>query len=96
MIDISKLNKAEVLAALYNNSKPQGLGMLHYNPDIMTKEKAAEILKKTEHFDYLLGRVMKVSLDTDELSVWGYDRDNGDGAAERALKDLKEVDSDTN
>ena len=26
MVDIKGLNKAEVLAELYNNSKPQGLG----------------------------------------------------------------------
>lgn len=25
-------DKAKVLAALYNNSKPQGLGFLHFNP----------------------------------------------------------------
>jgi hypothetical protein len=32
MIDISKLDKAAVLAALYNNSKPQGLGFLQATP----------------------------------------------------------------
>ena len=30
MVDIKGLNKAEVLAALYNNSKPLGLGFLHF------------------------------------------------------------------
>ena len=42
-IDISKLDKPEVLAALYNNSKQQGMGFL--NPrgrELLTKEQAAD------------------------------------------------------
>jgi len=31
MIDISNMYKDEVLAALYNASQPQGMGMLHYD-----------------------------------------------------------------
>ena len=88
-IDISKLDKAEVLAALYNGSKQQGLGLL--NPrgrEPLTKAQAAELLKETTYFDYLAGRVMKVELKGDTLYTWGYDRDNGPGAAERALAPL--------
>lgn len=32
MINIKGLNKAKVLAALYNASKPLGLGILQYDP----------------------------------------------------------------
>ena len=32
-IDLSGLNRADVLAVLYNSSKPQGMGFLQYNPD---------------------------------------------------------------
>lgn len=88
-IDISKLDKAEVLAALYNNSRQQGMGLL--NPrgrEPLTKEQAAELLKQTTYFDYLAGRVMKVELKDDILDPWLYDRDNGIGAAARALKPL--------
>jgi hypothetical protein len=95
MIDIKGLDKAAVLAALYNNSRPVGLGLLHFNPKLMTVEEAREImtngsavdyckLQKTS-FDYLNGRVMKVNLSQDALDPWGYDRDNGEGAAYRAL-----------
>ena len=85
-IDISKLDKAAVLAALYNAARPQGMGFLHYTPEDMTRDQAAELLKETANFDYLRGRVMKISLANDVLRTGLYDRDNGDGAAARALK----------
>lgn len=92
MIDITGLNKAEVLAALYNNSKPQGLGFLHYDPSDMTVEQAEEILKQTTDLDYLKGRVMKVNLSSDTgFEEWLYDRDNGTGAAQRAIDSLRRV-----
>jgi hypothetical protein len=34
-IDLKGLNKAAVLAALYNASKPQGMGFLQYDPTPM-------------------------------------------------------------
>ena len=87
-IDISKLNKGDVLAALYNNSQPLGLGFLHYEPTPMTREEAEELLKEYTYFDYLKGRVMKVDLKGDILNPGLYDRDNGGGAAEHALRNL--------
>ncbi len=84
-IDISKMNKAEVLMKLYNAARPLGLGHLHYTPDDMTIEEAHELLKEQTYFDYLNGRVMKVDLSGDILDTWLYDRDNGPGAAKRAL-----------
>jgi len=88
-INISNMNKAEVLAALYNNTKPQGLGHLHYALKPMTIEEAQEFLDKGQtYFDYLKGRVMKIDLDSDELWPGKYDRDNGLGAAANALAKL--------
>mgnify|MGYP001590687272 FL=1 len=88
-IALSGLNKADVLAALYNASKPQGMGFMHYDSKPMTREEAEGLLKQTTYFDYLKGRVMKVNLAGDELDTWGYDRDNGQGAAERAIAELR-------
>jgi hypothetical protein len=93
-INISGLDKAEVLAALYNNSKTQGMGILHYTPEPMTIEEASELLKEINYFDYLKGRVMKVDLTSDTLDTWGYDRDNGKGAAYRAISHLVKKESD--
>lgn len=90
MVDIKGLKKAEVLAALYNNSKPQGLGFSHFDPTKMTVEKAEEILKQTTDFDYLRGRVMKVDLSSDDgFEEWLYDRDNGVGAAQIVIDELR-------
>lgn len=91
VVDISNKDKAEVLAALYNNSHPHGMGFLQYNPEPMTIEQARELLKKTTYFDYLAGRVMKISLEGNTVHTWGYNRDNGKGAAERAISQCRNI-----
>lgn len=88
MIDISKLDKADVLTALYNNSRPLGLGFLHATPGDMTRAEAQGYLDEYTYFNYLKGRVMKVELGGDELDPRLYDRDNGRGAAQAALSHL--------
>lgn len=90
MINIKGLNKAEILRGLYNNSQPLGMGFIHFTPEMMTVEEAEELLLHTTYFDYLKGRVMKVSLDNDEvLDEWGYDRDNGEGSVQRIIDGLR-------
>lgn len=92
LIDISKLDKAKVLAGLYNHSHPQGMGFLHYDPKPMTVEEAREILIRAKefgyYFDYVKGRVLKVDLSGDILDTRLYDRDNGEGAGEKVVKGL--------
>jgi len=88
-INLKGLNKAAVLAALYNASRPQGAGFMRYDSAPMTVEQAEMILTQTTDFDYLKGRVMKVNLSGDELDSWGYDRDNGQGAAAKAIASLQ-------
>ena len=85
MINLHGKNKAEVLVKLYNASKPQGMGLLHYNNKKTTTEQAILDTGQT-YFDYLKGRVMKIDLSDDELDPRLYDRDNGFGAATRALE----------
>ena len=86
MIDLKGKNKAEVLAALYNASRPQGLGFLSFDAAFMTKKEARALLDSGRtYFDYLKGRVLKVDLSGDELDPRLYDRDNGQGAAAAAL-----------
>ena len=87
-ISLKGLNKGAVLAALYNNSRPLGLGFLHFDPKPMTTEEAASLLEETTYFDYLKGRVMKVDLSEDELDPRLYDRDNGQGAAQSVINSL--------
>lgn len=87
-ISLKSLDRAEVLAALYNGSKPQGLGLLHFDSEPMSIEEARKLLQHQTYFDYLKGRVMKVDLSGDELDPRLYDRDNGQGAAERVINAL--------
>ena len=92
-VSIEGLSKAKVLAALYNNAKPLGMGFLHYTPEMMTESEAVAVLKSCEpdrlYFDYLDGRVMKVDLTNDAFESRLYNRDNGEGAAERVINELR-------
>lgn len=92
-IDIKGIDKAELLAALYNNSRPMGMGFLQARPGELTIEQAREacgygddstrMLGKNAagnrelYFDYLHGRPLKSDLSGDTFRPWGYDRDNG-------------------
>lgn len=88
-IHIGNIDKAAVLVALYENARAQGLGALVAlgNKEPMTVERARAMLTDATYFDYVDGRVMKVDLSGDELRTHLYDRDNGQGAAEAALRD---------
>lgn len=87
-INISKLDKVEVLMALYDKSRPLGMGFLQATPEPLERAEAEELLRQQTYFDYLRGRVMKIDLSGDDMRVDLYDRDNGEGAAERALAGL--------
>lgn len=101
-INIEGLDKAAVLAALYNASQPLGMGFIRATPGDMSVEEARTYIeagddhkrdfpevfanqKRDLYFDYLNGRVMKTDLSGDTLNTWGFDRDNGQGAAYYAL-----------
>lgn len=88
-MNISGMNKAKVLAALYNNAKPQGMGHIHFDAAHMTEQEAQGFLDLGQtYFDYLQGRVMKIKLSGDDLDTTLYNRDNGENAAEFALGTL--------
>ena len=92
-INIAGIDKAELLAALYNNSRPMGMGFLRAKDGVMTADDARKELgtggdhgrdfganscgNSPMYFDYLHGRPLKVDLSGDSLRPWGYDRDNG-------------------
>ena len=90
-MNISGLDKAEVLAALYNGSRQQGMGFMHARgAEGITVEQAREEIANNPsmYFDYLHRRVMKIGLGRDELQTALYNRDNGPGAAERIIAEL--------
>lgn len=96
LIDISNKDKAEVLAALYNHSKPIGMGIVQYDPTPMTVEVARMVLEEMGYlFGYLKGRTMKVNLEGDTVYVYGYNRDNNyPGLAQKAIATCKNINKD--
>jgi hypothetical protein len=84
-IEIKKNDKAKVLAALYNNSKPIGMGITHFDAKQMTEKEAEDLLKVDTCFDYLKGRIMKIDLTGNIFDTWLYDRDNGENAVMNTL-----------
>jgi hypothetical protein len=88
VIDISKLSKVQVLVALYNAAQPLGTGLLHYDAAPMSEEEAVHLLEQSTYFDYVKGRVMKVDLSKNEFDPRLYDRDNGQGEAQRVISEL--------
>jgi len=106
-IDISSLKTADVLAALYNAARCGGgpFAPRQYTPEDMTLEAAQSLINEIRdttrgeasrqrsvlYFDYLRGRVMKVDISGPMLDPRLYDRDNGEGAARRALEPLLDL-----
>lgn len=85
MVNIAGISKAKVLKALYDKAHPLGLGFLHYVPGPMAIEEAEQLVESTLYFDYVHGRVVKVDISGDEFHPGLYDRDNGEGVAQRVI-----------
>lgn len=90
IIDITGLDKAEVLHALYHRSHVQGLGILQAIPAYTVEDARRDLDEQPGYyFDYLHGRVLKVDLSKDSFDSWLYDRDCGECAAEEAIDKLR-------
>ena len=90
MVNIKGLDKARVLKALYEHSHVQGLGAFQaVHMGVPTLEYFAGLLEQGTYFDYLGGRVLKVELSGDEFDERLYDRDCGEGAAQRAVDSIR-------
>ena len=90
-IEIGGLDKAELLKALYDNARAQGMGVLQMQAGGIKIEQAQMIIEKCGdnlYFDYLFGRVMKVDLSGDSMDTRLYDRDNGQGSAKAIIDQL--------
>ncbi len=92
-VNIEGLDTAELLAALYNEAKPLGMGALHYNPTPMTVAEARDMLIAMDPrnlcFDYVHGRPLKVNLEKSMMATYLYDRDQGEGKAASIVAGLR-------
>ena len=90
-MNIAGLNKAAVLAALYNGAaEPKGWGRMYWELTPMTGAEAASWLGSNGSglAQSIKGRGLNVDLSGDVLDISGYDAENGPGAAARALSSL--------
>ncbi|MCL2339036.1 MAG: hypothetical protein FWC51_03745, partial [Proteobacteria bacterium] len=89
IIDITKKNPAMVFAALYNYAWPQGMGFGQYLGITMTAGEAHNIIAHSGgHVRYCHGRpmILNIANDTNILNVGSYNRNNGRGIAQRAIR----------
>lgn len=92
-IDIKGIDKGDLLAALYNRARPQGMGFRQPGHDLqMTKGEADEYIEKYgTRFNYVKGRPIKVEFKDDVLLFARlYDRDTGgEGTCEQIVAILR-------
>lgn len=97
-IDVSRVDRTDVIKALFSRARPVGLGHPHFrqNSDAEVEKMITEHVKRLGwSFDYLQGRSMKVHIFDDGTFVpLGYNRDNGDALSvlQTAGLDVSEVD----
>jgi hypothetical protein len=104
-IDITGLDKAAVLTALYDRARPRGIrGRLRYRAGSLSEEETQAILSRGRwdgrdwhgeaYIDLLHGRVVKMCLLGDAIGPLLYDRYNGEGAAAEVIDRLRSCRSD--
>jgi hypothetical protein len=86
LVDITGLDKVAVLRALWEPSRVASF--LAGLPCPPFHNAAARALVQ-DYIDYFQGRVIKMDLRGDAIDPRLYDRDNGAGAAERAVATLR-------
>ncbi len=91
-IDITGIPKHTVLKALYDNSRPLGMGFIQEAQGVLDEDgikRWVDAAGPGLRFDYVQGRVVKVCLAENSFGPSGYDRDNGEGAAARAVDSIR-------
>ncbi len=89
-IDITGLDKAEVLLALYNASDYLGRGYLGAVEKFDLEDARREYeASNNKYFDYLHGKAIKADLSGDEFDDFKFDNYFGKGAAQRAIDGLR-------
>lgn len=102
-VDITNLDRVNILQVLFDYAEPQGNSWLKYNPEQkLSYEQAKEILDSKCNFtnqhdsriDYLHGRALKVFLcpnnrHPNTLDVEIYNEYNGYWAAQTAIQKLR-------
>lgn len=65
MIDVTGVNIEELVKKAYELSRPQGLGMMHFDPTPLTDDEVKSLISGSSesdgsiHLDYVRGRALK-------------------------------------
>lgn len=90
------LEKAKVLAALYNAAKPAGKDIASYDPTPMSYQEAKAISFDRNNFDYIKGRILLVIFIGNKFNSKLYNKHNGKNAAEMIVSSLKKTNDENN
>ena len=90
---VQDIDQDEAKSLLSEQPAAYGVGM-HGSIMRQRNPKKADLINEWIDFqpktlDYVRGRVMKCSINGIELDTWGYDRDNGKGAAQACIDEAK-------
>jgi len=89
-INISGLDKKELLRKLWENSQVASFFTMNHMPPPKLNEK--ELTESVNGYvDYLCGRVIKCDLTGNMADPQMYDRDNGKGAFEKIVIELRDA-----
>lgn len=92
VVDVSDLDLAQLLIALWENSSPASFFRYSTLPSPYkpSRENTLEFLEKTKYIDYFEGRCIKIDFsDPTQVNPWLYNRDMGAGAFERIANKLR-------
>ena len=92
-LNTSGLDKADLLAALYNAAKPGASDAFNTRTAPMTGSEAQDIINRTKGplcFTYVKGRALMVNITGDALDTAKYDEKNGKNAAKEVVARLRQ------
>jgi hypothetical protein len=91
-VDIAGIDRGKLIVALYNAASPggpQSMGWLHWKPGDLSPDEEHTLTDDNLWIDYLGGRALKVGFEGDALTSYLYDREYGEGAAQRIVDNLR-------
>lgn len=90
-VDVSGIDKAQLLRGLWAKSPVSAWCRVNgvYN-EFDAEAAQKQFVEKGGSFGYFCGRVIKSNLKEDMVDPWGYDRDNGHGAFQKVVTEIRE------
>jgi len=90
ILDITGLDKAEILQCLINDAVISVGWIFPYGSRRITYEECTSLLKnnETKYFDFYNGKILNINLNGHQLYTSQYNSANGENACEESLKHL--------